>query len=66
MKGGEKVSAINELRKDKGLSIGEFAKALGLSESYITKLLYNKRPMTLNVIRRVLEAFPDADATRLI
>ena len=66
MKGGERVSAINEFRKEKGLSISEFADALGVSVSYITKLLYNRRPMTLNVIKRVLNAFPDADATRFI
>lgn len=60
------MTEINRIRKEKGLSIPQFTEALGMSPSYISKLLYGDRPVTLTVIRRVVKAFPDVDINRFI
>ena len=66
MKGGEKVTEINRIRKERGMSIPQFTEALGVSPSYTLKLLYGNRPVTLAVIRKVVKAFPDVDINRFI
>ena len=60
------MTEINILRKEKGLSIREFADLLGLSESYIVKLLYRQRRVSLGVLYAIQSAFPDVDVSRFV
>ena len=52
---------VNDFRKEKGLSIDEFAKALGYSISSITKFIYGEREPSKTFFKRVKKAFPDTD-----
>lgn len=60
------MTPINEIRKEKGYTILEFAKALEVSESMIRKLLYGVRQPSTNILKRIGALFPDVDIRRLI
>lgn len=60
------MAEINAFRKEMGLTVPAFAKTLGISTSYAVQMLYGKKRVTLNVLKRIKEAFPDADISRFV
>lgn len=53
MSGKYTVEYVQNLRKDLGLSVNEFASALGYSVSSIKLFLYGFRPMNDNMAKRI-------------
>lgn len=45
------------LRKERGLNQSEFAKALGISPSYLNQIEHNQRPLTVPLLLRINEQF---------
>lgn len=52
---------INEFRKSKNLTVPEFANKLGYSLSFTAKVIYGEKGLSFNFIRKLKEAYPDAD-----
>jgi XRE family transcriptional regulator, fatty acid utilization regulator len=48
---------LTRLRKERGLSQIVFAKALGISPSYLNQLEHNQRPLTVPLLLRINEQF---------
>lgn len=53
------MTAINRLRQSQGLTIQQFADALGISYALTKKLLYGQRQPSVNVLKRIRKTFPN-------
>lgn len=53
------MTAINKLRKEKELTVAEFAQTLGITVRLTKALLYGERTPSVNVLRKISKAFPD-------
>ena len=53
------MTAINKLRQSQGLTIKQFADVLGISYALTKSLLYGQRQPSINVLRRIRNAFPN-------
>ena len=57
---------INEFRKKQGLTAEAFTKKIGLSSSAVLKVLYGEREPSRNFLKRMKQAFPDADMNDIL
>ena len=52
---------INNFRKEKKLTVEDFAKELGYSISAVTKFIYGEREPSKNFFKKIKKRFPDTD-----
>lgn len=52
---------INEFRKQRNLSVDQFAELMNYSISAITKYIYGEREPGKNFFKKLKQVFPDAD-----
>lgn len=57
---------INELRKEKELTVAELADKLEISGAYAVVLCYGKRKITMPLLRKIKGVYPEVDTNKLI
>ena len=56
---------INNIRKQRGLSLGEFSQKIGYSYSMCEKVCYKSRKPGAAFLKRLKEEFPEVDMNDL-
>lgn len=56
------MDKLKEIRESENLSVEQMAKKLGISKSLYTKLESGARTPSINVIKRIKNAYPSVDA----
>jgi transcriptional regulator with XRE-family HTH domain len=62
MKAQDLIEAVEERKRSLGWTDESLARALGVSRPLWSQVRSGKRRMTLDVVRGILQAFPDLEA----
>lgn len=60
------MTTVNRVRKRLGVSIEQFAKDTGFSVSYIAKVLYRSRHISLGLAKAIVAAYPSVTYEELL